>query len=214
MFLRDFYLEADRDEIGRLRAQQFNLIARPVVVLYRECFESRNVYDSWRFAVFATADRQQHRELVVPADVATVMWYVDFSAFFARSGTEKRKAALHILHKGVTEIARQKRLSLAPFETAHRRVRALDLCGERECLRLRGTHGLTAIVRGRYEIDQFVAELVVQNRHGFVIGRKLAFRAKSDEAFFRFKLGSLKWESATKVSLFSEEHQVVAQLQF
>jgi hypothetical protein len=212
MFLRDFYLQADRDEIGLQRAREFGLVARPVVVLYGECFESRNVYDSWRFAVFATREKRYHREITCPAGVATIYWHVDFAKFFALDGTERRKATLRILHAAVMEIAKRKRISAAPFEAAHRRIRSLELRGERECRRLRGVRGLTAVVRGHYEIDQFVAELLVQNRHGFVIGRTVAFRAKSDEIYFDDKLGPLRWEGPSHVVLLSKEKRIVARL--
>ncbi len=213
MRIRDFYLESDPDEIGSRRSKTFNLIARPIVVLYGACFESDRAYDSWRYAVFTTKKKSEHRRMTTPADVATIRWYVDYAKFFACSESKQRETVLRALHGGVRAIARQKSISTRPFDDAHRRVRSVGLRAERECLRKLGpAHGRSAVLVGSYQGSQFVAYLLVHNREGYVIGRKLAFRALADEVYFQNKMGSLRWESVDVVSLLSVEERLIARM--
>jgi hypothetical protein len=139
----------------------------------------------------------------------------DYAAFSAAGGPERKKLTLATLHQGATRVARAQGWPEEPFREA--RACVVDKGYVNEWLwpkpKASPDRRLKAVLSCVHEPESFRAWLVVSDREGEELARRLVLEKAPSEFQFVPLLGKLAWESNDTVALFAKNGKEVGSLQ-
>lgn len=189
----------------------FRRRTRCVSALFERAFPAASVdAPGWKVLVecVPTVRRAGYRNL---EGALTLEVVANSTAFESESDLNQKKLALDWLVSGALELARQLGWSPEPFLEAAREVKRLEYKNERwlERAKWSPSRKLRADVWCVHEPSQFRAWLVVMDADGGEVVRELVVDDIPDEFIFAPVLGSVRWDSNTRVSLLNKKREVV-----
>lgn len=185
----------------------FRRRTRCVTALFERLFDTASVdAPGWKLLVECVPEvhRSQFRNL---EGVLTLQLAADPGAFSCVSEFGQKELALNWLIGGALELARQVGWSREPFLEAALRIKNLEYRNERWLGRPKWSpsRNLRADVWCVHEPARFRAWLVVVDAGDEEVARKLVVDDLPDEFVFAPALGTVRWDSKTRVALLDKK---------
>jgi hypothetical protein len=212
MLLRE--VDIDAPELPREQRASFRFSVRSLAALFqRTIAASKLKADGWKVLVDFVREPKRS-DVLLTSGVYVVQMGVDIAALDALAPRERNLRVLEALARGFDEVARQQGWPSELGAAARQAVLDLDF---RNVWTL-GKPSTSPDGKYRAELrcehlpSAFHAHLVVHDRKGHELRRKLAVDALPDEMIFGLSLGKVAWVSPTRVRLTAKNGSEVAAL--
>lgn len=212
MKLREFDLDApDAPKSERLA---FRSQSRAVTALYERCLGPMKVRRGWKVLIdcVPVVDRNEVQDLLGVLTFQVPFNIEDLSGLEKR---EKKRLILRVLFEGLTAVASAEGWPQEPFEHARVCVEDADFKNEWWWRKPKwnASKSLTGQLWCVHDLDAFCAWLVIKDRNGSEVARKLVIESEPDEFAFVPMLGDVKWTSPNRLALFAKDTSEVAAIE-
>ncbi len=202
--LREFDLTTDGD---RARQRAFSLQTRCVTSLYARLFPKFRTERCWKVLINCVGANAQpyYRDLlgVYELDVEA-----DVSPFFDLPDAQRKVWAFEQLRRGIDQLLQQTNWDREPFALTFAKAGELGL---QNVWRWRAAASPSRRTIAEVWVDHGVQacliSLVIRDRAGQELSRHELISELPDEWVYSLYLGSLRWDSDSRVALISKDNQ-------
>lgn len=200
--LKEFDLKISGD---KARKRTFGLQVRCITALYERLFPAFETQDCWKILINCVGDSPKigYRNLLGVYELDVL---ADVELFFSLADAEKRRWAFQILQLGITNLLKQTSWEAEPFITTFKRMEDLNLQNVWIWKTVRSSsQNLIAEVWIEHNVQSCAINLVVRDLSGQEVKQQTLITELPDEWAYARHLGSLAWESDTRVVLKNKE---------
>lgn len=197
----------------KARKRRFGLQVRCITALYERLFPTFKTQDCWKVLVNCVSDspKLEYRNLLGVYELDIL---ADVEVFFSLTDTEKRRWAFESLQMGITNLLQQTGWETDPFITTFTRMEDTNLLNVWIWKTVPSpTQNLAAEVWIDHNVQSCTINLVVRDLFGQEVKQQTLITELPDEWAYTRHLGSLAWESNTRVVLKNKEKNQIWHLE-
>lgn len=196
------------------RRRQFQLQTRCITSFYERLFPRFKTTNCWKVLLECvdTVTAEKYRDL---SGVYVLEVQADVNGFFVLSDSQKKQWTLNVLWAGIDRLLQQTGWQIKPFSETFAAINALHLVNRWVWRKLIPSPSRKLVAQALIEHDVQTCDIsiVVHDRSGQEVQRKLLISEQPDEWAYARHLGDLTWESETHVVLRNKARDTTWSLQ-
>ncbi|MBT2737305.1 hypothetical protein [Bacillus sp. ISL-7] len=204
MILKHFLLYSETDEGIAVVEKSFTFQSRCITSLYEKCFSKFHTENIKQINIFCVKESLRTTLAIVDGFCDVEILY-DVSEFIKLKDQEKKEVILDKLKQGIEKVVKLNNWESTPFDVAYNCVKEANFKNEYVWKKPKSSPNRNFkaevfINHGLYVSDIY---LIVKDKNGQEIAKKLVASTKPDEIIFSHYLGELKWLSNYEVAIFN-----------
>ncbi|TDL60076.1 hypothetical protein E2R56_31505 [Rhodococcus qingshengii] len=204
MILKHFLLYSEADDGIADVEKSFTFQSRCITALYERCFSKFQNENIKQINIFCVKD-SPNPTLTIVDGFCDVEIHYDVSEFFKLEDKEKKELVLVILKQGIDKVVKLNNWESKPFDDAYNCVKVEKHKNEYVWKKPKSSPNRNYKAEVFIDHGLYLCEiyLVVKDKNGNEIVKKLVSSTKPDELIFSHYLGELNWLSNYEVALFN-----------
>lgn len=204
LILKHFLLYSENDNGVADVEKSFSFQSRCITALFEKCFLKFYTENIKQINIFCVKGSPKPTLTIIDGFCDVEIDY-DVSEFFNLADQEKKEAILEVLKQGIDKVVQLNNWESRPFDDAYNCVKKINYKNEYVWRKPKSSPNRNYkaevfIDHGLYSCE---INLVVKDKIGQEMVKKLVSSTKPDELIFSHYLGELNWLSNYEVALFN-----------
>lgn len=204
MILKHFLLYSENDNGVADVEKNFSFQSRCITSLYEKCFSKFSTENIKQINIFCVKESPKLNLTIVDGFCDVEILY-DVSEFLKLDDQQRKEVILEVLKQGVDKVIKLYNWDNKPFDNAYNSVKKANYKNEYVWKKPKSSPNRYLKAEVLINHDLYLCEiyLVVKDKNGNEIVKRLVSTTKPDEIIFSHFLGELNWLSNNEVALFN-----------